>query len=78
MMFRKMQFRQLLFPLARVHCFPTHAGAGKGAGSVIKGKEIYGDIWRYMEIDDITVPTPGPSPSGAGNLQGALKKEAPP
>jgi hypothetical protein len=30
-----------------------------------------------MEIDDITVPTPGPSPSGAGNLQGALKKRRP-
>ncbi len=44
--------------LASNHCFPAPVGEGIG------GK---GDRGRYMEIEYNTVPTPVPSPSGAGS-----------
>ena len=47
--------------------FPTHAGAGIGAGSVIsKRKEIDGNKWSYGGLKRHW-PHPYPSPTGAGS-----------
>ena len=69
-----------MFPLLVPHQFPAPVGEGKGVGSALCFHTCY---WRdiravfilltpapvivYLREGDITDPTPGPSPTGAGN-----------